>query len=467
MSNSSSIFVRNATYVITMDAGRRIIRDGAIGIRGSKIVAVGKTDELAPEFSSSSEHVIDARGCVVTPGLINCHLHTAQYLARGVADNVSLPTWIHDRIYPYEAALTPSETKAASTACLVEAIRTGTTFIADPGSYHMDEVVDSVQRVGARAVLARSLIDIHTPGRPIPEDMRENTDAAVSAGEDFVKRYNNHADGRIKAWFSIRTERTTSSELAKRVKEKADQYNTGIESHVANSQDSVTRHREMFRENPLVRYHKAGILSPNLLIIHANWLTDEEVELVIKYDVKVVRCPTSAYVTASGTLRGGRFARLERAGVAVALGADAAPASNFLDMIRVGYALMSYRDSRLDATLYPPEQVLEALTLNGARALLSESETGSIEVGKKADLVVFDAKKPGWVPLLNPVSNLIHAASGESTRDVVIDGRIVLRNGRCLTVDEEKVLEDAQRAAEDATSRAGVRGYARSTWPTS
>jgi len=462
---TSSIFIRNASYIVTMDPRRQIISDGAIAAQGNQIIAVGKSDELAPKFSSSSEHVVDARGCVVTPGLINCHLHTAQYLARGVADNVSLPTWIHDRIYPYEASLTPSETRAASTACLVEAIKTGTTFIADPGSYHMDEVVESTQKVGARAVLARSLIDIHTPGRPIPDDMRESTDSAVSAGEDFVRRYNNHAEGRIKAWFSIRTERTTSNELARRIKEKADEYGTGIESHVANSQDSVTRHKEMFRETPLVRYHKAGLLSPNLLIIHANWLTDEEIDLVIKYNVKVVRCPTSAYVTASGTLRGGKFARLEKAGVAVALGADATPASNFLDMIRVGYSLMSYRDSNLDATLYPPEQVLETLTLNGARALLSESETGSIEIGKKADLVVFDARKPGWVPLLNPVSNLIHSASGESTRDVIIDGRIVLRDGRCLTVDEDKVREEAQKAAEDVTSRSGVRGYARSTWP--
>lgn len=460
-----TVFVRNARYLITVDGSRRILKDGAIAVDGNKIVAVGKTDELKSKYASA-EHVIDASSCVVTPGLVNVHLHTAQYLARGIADNVFLPTWIHERLYPYEAALTPEETRIAALAALVEAVKTGTTFIADPGSHHMDGVVDAVSQIGIRAVLARSLVDIDTPGRPVPEAMRASTQGAVRAGEEFVKRYNNASDGRIKAWFSIRTERTTSNELAKAVKQKADEYKTGIESHVSNTQDSVNRHKEVFGgKTPLMRYYEAGILGPNLLIIHANWLTKQEVELVKKYDVKVVHCPSSAFMDGAGTLVGGRFEEMEEAGVSVALGCDTAPASNFLDMIRVGYTAVSHRDVKMDATLYPPEKILEMLTVTGARSLLSEKETGSIEVGKKADFVLFDIKKPGWTPLLNPVSNLIQSASGESTRDVIIDGQIVMKNGDIQTVDEEKILEQAQKAAEDVTERAGVRIHAKPAWP--
>ncbi len=460
-----SILIQNARYLITMDSRRRIIRDGAVAIEGNRIEAVGKTGELKTQYSSA-EHVLDAGNCVVTPGLVNCHLHTAQYLARGVADNVFLPTWIHERIYPYEASLTPEETRISALAALTEAVKTGTTFVADPGSHHMDAVAEAVEQIGVRAVLARSLVDIQSPGRPVPEAMRGSTQEAVKAGEEFVRRHNNAAGGRVKAWFSIRTERTTSNELAKAVKEKADKYGTGIESHVSNTQDSVNRHKEVFSgKTPLIRYHEAGILGPNLLIIHANWLTGDEVELVKKYDVKVVHCPSSAYMDGAGTLVGGSFEEMEEAGVTVALGCDTAPASNFLDMIRVGYAVVSHRDVMMDATLYPPEQILEMLTVKGARALLSEREVGSIEVGKKADIVVFDAKKPGWTPLLNPVSNLIHSACGDSTRDAIIDGRIVVKDGRLQTLDEEELRSKAEKAAEDVTGRAGVRIHARPTWP--
>jgi len=132
-----SILVKNARYVITVDQSRRVIKDGAVAIDGNTIAAVGKTSEIEGQYPSA-EHIIDASNCVVTPGLVNCHLHTAHYMARGIGDNIFLPTWIHERTYPYEAALKPEETRTAALACLTEALKTGTTFIADPGTHHMD-----------------------------------------------------------------------------------------------------------------------------------------------------------------------------------------------------------------------------------------------------------------------------------------------------------------------------------------
>ena len=461
------IYIRNARYLLTVDGQRRIIRDGAIAIEGTNIVEVGKTDELNPKYGGA-EHVIDASNSVVTPGLVDCHLHTAMSLARGIADNVFLPTWIHERLYPFEAALTPEEVHVSAQVGLIEAIKTGTTFIADPGSYHMDGVVKAVEETGMRAVLARALADISTPGRPIPEAVRQGTKDALQAGEAFVKSFNGAAQGRVKAWFSLRTERTFTNELASAVKEKADQYQTGIESHVSNTQDSVNRHKEIFRgKTPLRRYLEAGILGPNLLIIHANWLTTEEIELVKKHDVKVVHCPSSSFADAGGTLVGGRFEEMEEAGVTVALGCDNAAASNFLDMVRVGYAMTAHRDVKLDATLYPPETILEMLTLQGAKALLSDREIGSIEVGKKADLVLWDLTMPGWTPLLNPVSNLINSASGDSAQTVIINGDIVMRDYKIQHLDETTVREKGQKISEEVADRSGTRIHASSVWPLS
>lgn len=458
----ADILIKNARYVVTMDAARRVIRDGAVAITGSRITAVDKTAALA---AVRAGRIIDASGQIVMPGMINGHFHTNQQLSRGLADNVFLPTFIHERIYPFEASMSAEDIHVAALCACVEAIKTGTTCFADPGGYHMDQVARAVEITGIRAVLSRSMIDIHTAGRPIPGRMREDTEAALAAGEEFVSRFNGQAGGRIRAWFSIRIERAASDELCRRTKALADRWGVGVQSHVSGNPDSVNRHKEVFRgETPLVRYHRVGLLGPNLLIVHANHLTDEEIELVKKHDVKIVYCPTAAFAGGYGGVRA-RHPELVRQGVTVCVGSDAAPESNFNDMFRVMYCLAAHRDAKLDATLVPPETMLEMVITNGARALLWDDEIGSLEPGKKADLIILDTERPEWTPLLNPISNIAHAACGDSVNTVLVDGRVVMENRRILTVDEKAVLAKGQEVAEQVVERAGLGRFAVPAWP--
>lgn len=457
------LLIKSADYVITMNHRREIIRNGAVAVKDDRIVEVGPTRLLADKYRDYE--VLDAKGKVVLPGVINGHYHNNQQLARGLGDNTFLPTFLHDRIYPFEAAMTPEDTHISSLCACIEAIKTGTTCFADPGGYNMEEVVRAVTESGVRAVLARSMIDIHTKARPIPGKMREGTAEALAAGEEFVKMYNGAANGRIKAWFSLRTERMVSDELCRRTKEKADEYGVGIQTHVSGNPDSVNRHKEAFRNlTPLKRYERNGLLGPNLLIVHANQLTPEEIDLVRKYDVKIVYCPTAAFAGGYGGVTA-RHPELAAEGVTVCLGSDAAPESNFSDMFRVMYCLGAHRDAKLDASLLPPELMLEMLITNGAKALGWDNEIGSLEAGKKADLILIDTKRPEWVPLHNPVSTLALASSGEAVDTVIIDGVVVMKNRKLILIDEEAVLKEGLERAEAIAKRAGVDQWARPYWP--
>lgn len=457
------IIVKHARFLITLDKTRRILRDGAVACEGDRIVAVGKTDEVLKDYPSM-EFSVEAKDGVVLPGLIDGHCHTNQQLMRGLTDDIYQHTAVHGRMWPFEASLTEEDVHLSAVACCLEAIKSGTTCFADPGGYHMEKVVEAVDQTGMRAILARSLIDLSTPATKAPEALRESTDKAVKEGEEFVRRYDGAAESRIKTWFSLRTERSTSNELAKRIKELADRYGTGIQSHMATSQQSIRAHKEIFEgKRPLERYEEMGILGPNLLIIHANWVNEQELEALKRNDVKVVHCPIAGFHRAVGTLHGS-FVEMEKMGITVCLGHDHAHGSP-LDMPKLMNAVKAHKDIREDPTIYPPETILEMATINGAKALLMEDEIGSLEVGKKADITIFNVKRPEWVPVLNPVSNLVGSACGHSADTVIIEGKVVLEKGKTVTINEEDILEKAQETAEEIARRSGLIGYAQPRWP--
>ena len=458
------ILVENARFLITMDPERRIFRDGAIAVENGLIADVGKTEVLKRDYEHPDIR-IDARRKVVTPGLIDAHCHITEQMLRGLTDGVFAPSAV-PRHWLYESSLNSEEAFLASKACLIESIRCGTTHIMDPGGYHLDEAVKAVEEMGMRAILSRSLIDIHTGVQPVPEALRESTEKALAAGDEFVTKYNGYSGGRIKAWFSLRTERSTTSELGHAVKELADKRGVGVISHIAASHYWTDFHKEIFDGlTPIQRYEKAGILGPNLLAIGVNWATDEEIEMLRKHDVKVVHTPTNARL-ALGSLQTGRLIELIKRGITVCLGHDGAGESNSGDMVRAMYlTAVGHRDVALDPTVMTNEMVLEMATVKAARALNSEGEVGSLEPGKRADLVVWDATRVDWVPVLNPISNLVQSASGNSAETVIIDGKVVMQDQKILTADEKDILAKVEDAAKDLTERSGLSKYAASKWP--
>ncbi|MBI2183669.1 MAG: amidohydrolase [Thaumarchaeota archaeon] len=461
----SSIFIKNIRYLVTVDGTRRIIEDGAVAIEDSKIVAVGKSDQLKKDYGST-DIVIDGSNKVATPGLINCHVHTPYYVVRGLADNLTLPTWLSEIVIPAQNSLSDGEAYVSSLATLIESLKYGVTTVVDTGEGKIERVPDAAENVGIRIVVGKSVHDVPTV-RHLKDtvELHAKTEQCAKAAENFYRKHHGRANGRVNIWFCPSHERAVSDELLRECKERADKHGVGLESHVSASITSVLRHNELFGLPAIKRFKKAGALGPNLLIVHSNWLSDDEIELIRSHDVKVCHCPSSATAGGFGTFSKGKFVEMMEQGVTVALGSDNCAHSNFLDMLRVAYLAGAHRDVRADPSLLPPEELLEMLTLNGAKATLMADKIGSIEKGKKADIVLFDVNRFDWRPLHSPVSNLIFSTTGHSVDTVIVDGNIVVEKGRATTVDEEEILSKVEEVAEDLPARIGLKRSSIGKWP--
>ncbi len=284
--------------------------------------------------------------------------------------------------------MSEEEVYLSSMACCIELIRTGSTCFDDPGGYNMHRAVQAVTEAGVRANIKRSVTDIHTTGRPLPAKMNEGTDDGLAAGEEFVKKYNGAANGRISAWFSCRTERTSSSDLLAKTTALCKKHGVGFGTHMVSNPDSVNRHKEVFHgKKAVVRYHEAGALGPHLITYHTNIIDEEELELLDEYQVGVVHCPTASFAGAYGAISEGFHPEMFQRGMKHGLGCDTAPESNFVDMFRVMFSVTAHRDYRLDATLFPPEHILEMGTLGGgagnehgeAGRLAREGQAGGLD----------------------------------------------------------------------------------------
>jgi 5-methylthioadenosine/S-adenosylhomocysteine deaminase len=447
-----------------MDGDRRVIRGGALAASGGRIVAVGRTAEIEDRHGGAAE-IIDATGHLVTPGFVDGHQHLSAHLLRGLGDDVPLPVFLHERLYPLEAALTEEEAYVSAMCGLIESILTGTTSFCDPGSQRPQPTVRAVEEIGARAVLSVSLTDI-SGGRNMPGTFDSTTEQALDAGEAFVATYGGAAGGRVRTWFSLRTERMVSDGLCAGVARLADSYRTGIFSHMISNADSVEQHKKVFGgERPIARYDRNGALGPTTQLAHCSFLEDEECDVLAAKGVKVVVCPTSSAVFGWGGLRRGTQLKLLDRGVVVGVGSDTAACSHTLDILRIAQYFRVERDVFEDASLMPAESILEHLTINGARAILWDDEVGSLEAGKRADLLLFDLNRPPWAPLHNPISNLVHAASGADVNTVVIDGKVIVKDRAFVNIDVPEFIERARSVASNIAERTGLTRFQLPRWP--
>ncbi|MBI2874611.1 MAG: amidohydrolase family protein [Firmicutes bacterium] len=448
--------IKGARYVLTMDRERTVYTDGAVLVDGDRIVQVGKSAELAARVTPDTE-VIDARDKLLMPGLINAHLHLTQLHIKGCTTDFFTPSLI-PKLHLLEHTQDEEAAYYSALCSCIEALKTGTTAFADPGGYATAQMVQAVDVSGLRAVISRSLADFGTV-------VEEPTDQAIQAGKEFVEQYQGAAGGRVKAWLSLRTERMVSNELCRRIQILAQELGVGIQSHVASCRHWIDVHKEAFRGlTPVERFHRSGLLGPNLLLTHCNFLTAREADLLREHDVRVCHCPTSGFILGMGTLHG-RHVEMYKDGVCLSIGSDNAGASNFHDMFRVMYALTAHRDHHYDACVFSPEDILDICIVNGARALLWEEEIGSLEPGKMADLILLDLNRPEWLPVLNPVNNLVHCATGESVDTVMVGGKILMQGRRVLFVDEAEVLAKTQEAGLRAAEKAGLLKTAAMRWP--
>ena len=459
------LLVKNAEWLVTMDPRRRIIRDGAVALVDDRITQVGKTHEV--EASSPADRVIDARGKLVLPGLIDTHVHTVQQCGRGLADECDMAKHLLERRYGYEKELTSEDAYWAALSCQLEMIRAGTTCFVDPGSYFPEETARALGQSGMRGIVARTAFDVHdTPIGPLPSKMfREPLATALQRAEEVVTTLRGAHGGRVRPWFALRILSGCSDALCREIVRLADRHRVGVVLHASESRDETVASRIKYGMGDVERLAALGALGPNMVLIHMGWASPREIVLAKEYDLKISCTPSTGYRLAMGSMEFGRFPEMLALGVTVALGSDGAMSSNFVDLVREMYlAAGGCKASRLDPTIMPPETVLEMATLNGARAALWEDEIGSLEVGKKADLAIFETRSPEWRPILNPIANLVYCSRGGADT-VIIDGVVVMEAGVIRTVDEQATLEECQKRGEAIAARSGLAGLITPRWP--
>ncbi|HUL31087.1 MAG TPA: amidohydrolase [Thermodesulfobacteriota bacterium] len=452
---ANSILIHHG-YVVTLNREREIYENGAVYLEGNSITEVGRTADLIGKYTA--DHQIDASGCIVLPGFIDAHNHVVQYLSKGIADDLPVFESLYKRIFPYETYLTEEDVYWSAMGNFLEMIKSGTTCFCDPGGYHPERSIEAAILIGIRGITNRSTRDIEDPTFPLPSRRRETREETLKNAEDLVKRWNGAENDRIRAWFSLRIIFNVSDHLVKAVKELADDYHVGIHAHAACVRGENEEVQRRWGVRSLERYHDLGLFGPNLLLIHMGFPNEREIEWLKAHDVKVVHCPSGSMHFAHGVISEGMIPKMVKAGVTVALGNDSATASRSLDMVRT---MCLAADAHKDFTGNPREigayKALEMATMDGARALLWEDKIGSLEKGKRADLIIIDTSKPEWHPLADPITNLVYSADGKSVETVIIDGKIIMEHRKLLTVNEREVIENVDRASSEVMKRCGIK----------
>ncbi len=442
---SVDLIIADIGWLITMDPGRRVIRDAAVAIDGGKIVAVGKSADVMARYAGRSG--VDGRNTVAAPGFIDCHLHSSFQLSRGLADEANAQSFLFDRMYPYEAALEADDVRVSAMLAATELLRHGVTCFVDPGNYYPDASVEGVMATGIRMIVSRSSFDMTKSVLGIlPERMIENTAVAIERAEAVLERYadSGRASGnpRLGASASFRGLNNASDDLIIGLKKLADRYGTLLQTHACFSYSTHDSSVARTGLAEIERLESLGVIDERMLIVHSGWLEPQEVEILARRKPSLVCAPSSSLHNGYGNFLFGKLPELIALGVNVAVGSDHA-SSGIVDMAQeIRLACCCYKETRINPRVMPPETGLEMATINGAKAALMSGRIGSIEVGKEADIVLFDTNRPEWQPLINPVSNLVYGATGDSVRDVFVMGERVVSGGRLTRIDEAKLLAE-------------------------
>jgi 5-methylthioadenosine/S-adenosylhomocysteine deaminase len=430
---SADILVTNGT-VLTLDAGDSQIINGAVAIDKDTITAVGPADEFD---DWSVPQVIDARGGIIMPGLINSHTHAAMTCFRGLADDLQLMTWLNDHIFPAEAKLDDQKVYSGTLLACAEMIMSGTTCFCDMYRFE-DAVARAAKDAGMRAVVGEVLYDFDSPNY-----------GSIENGIGYTQNL-------INSWqqnplISIAVEPHSAylcaPELLKKAFKLSQSHNLTFVIHLAESKSEVEQIKERFDRTPVEYLAELGILAPNVLACHCVELTDNDIALLQRFDVKVAHNAESNMKLASGVAP---IPRLIDEGICVGMGTDGCASNNDLDLFQeMDSVAKLHKAKSLDPTVMDAPTVLKMATINGARALGLEPLIGSLEKGKKADLIIVDTNKPHLTPMYNPVSHLVYAAIGSDVTTSIINGTVVMENGKIKTMDIKAVMDDVNKIAEE------------------
>jgi 5-methylthioadenosine/S-adenosylhomocysteine deaminase len=425
-----------------MDSGRRVIEGGGILVNGNTIERVLTGQEIR-QRESLNDDVVDARGLVAIPGFIQTHIHLCQTLFRGLADDLELLDWLRLRIFPYEAAHNGASMHASAMVGIAELLRSGTTTIMDMGSvHHEEEVIRAIEETGLRAFVGKSMIDENE----LYPRLKESRKDALSTTRAFAERWHGSSGDRIRYAVAPRFVLSCSDGLLREAYEMTSSFPGMLyHTHAAEHRGEMEAIRRRCGMDNVEFLDSLGILRANTCLAHCVWLNEHEIDLLAMRETKVMHCPSSNLKLGSGVAR--ILALLER-GITVSLGADGAPCNNTLNMFQEMRLAALIQNPLHGPGKLPALEVFAMGTLGGASTLGLEQEIGSLEEGKKADIVLLDISRL-WNPSVDIGSNdvystVVYSCSPANVHSVMVDGRWLMRNTTLNFLDEERLIYDAK-----------------------
>ncbi|MBE0467744.1 MAG: amidohydrolase [Candidatus Desulforudis sp.] len=428
------LLIENA-YVIPV-AGDQFQGDIAVG--DGRIIHLGPAGSVPEAFTP--DETLDATGMAATPGLVNSHTHAAMTLFRGYADDLPLMEWLGEKIWPVEAVLTGEDIYRGSLLAGLEMLKSGTTTFADQ-YFEMDQVARAVEEIGLRASLCRGLIGI-----------APHADQALAESRDFIRNWHGAANGRITAMLGPHAPYTCPPSYLEKVLAAADELGVGLHIHLSETRTEIEQIQTEYGCSPIELMEKVNLFERPVLAAHCVHLSEADMEILAEKRVGVAHNPQSNMKLGSGIAP---VARMLAAGITVGIGTDGAASNNDLNMVEeMRTAALLQKVGLENPTVLPAGQVLEMATVGGAKALGLAEQIGTLEVGKRADIVLWNLNQAHLCPLHNVQAHLVYSAGRADADTVIVDGRILMRGRRVLTVDEETILREAGCSARALVTRA-------------
>jgi 5-methylthioadenosine/S-adenosylhomocysteine deaminase len=428
------LIVRGGT-LLTVAPGGTPVADGAVAVRGAEIVAVGPSAEVLARMAAPRQ--LDAGGGLILPGFVNTHTHLAMVLLRGLADDLPLVEWLEQHIWPAERAVMSAATVAlGSRLAAAECLKAGVTTVCDM-YFHAETIMDAVKEVGLRAVVPEALIDFATPACPTPAH-------ALARQRELLEKYRD--DPLVVPAVAPHSPYSVSAENLVKEAELAEEFGCPFIIHLAETRWEVEKIRAAKGVSPVAYLADLGILSERTVAAHCVHVSEADLDLLAEFEVGVASNPTSNLKLGSGIAP---LPQMLARGIKVSFGTDGAASNNTLDLLRdAQMAALIYKGLGGDPTVMPARTMAELLTLGGARVLGLDARIGTLEVGKRADLVCLAADQPHATPLFDPYSHLAYAARAADVRHVVVDGAVVVADGTLTRIDEFALLREAIDASK-------------------
>jgi len=469
--SAHSGFIFAHATLITMDSERRVIDDGAVAVIGDSIAAVGKTADVVRRFPELQVH--DYSGHIISPGLIDTHVHLSQAFFRGVGErnerSDNFHEWLYGLTLPMEGAMTPEDGAASASLCILEMLKSGTTSFIEcmtSENHGFDGIAETCVNSGIRAALGKVVMDVPAAYRDKvgwPMSAWFDPDRTISDTLAAHKKWNGAANGRIQVWFGCRTaDDSANPDLYRQVAKIAKERGMRLTIHHSELESDNAYARSLGYRSHMEFGIDLGIVGPNAVLAHCTAADEEDVRMLAKAGASVSTNAANNAVSAWGPTP---VVKMLAEGVNVALGCDGTAGDANMDLLRdlrvVCHIARTHAKTR---NCLRAETVLEMATIHGARALGIADQVGSLEVGKKADLITIDTDVPHLTPIWNPVATIVFAAQGADVDTVVVDGKVVVRNHEILTMDQEAIVADARRRMPEIARRAAVPA-SRPRWP--